>query len=388
MPEHMSDEKGHSGEEPRRVSRKLLVFVDSGSVSGPVLQLAAVIPHLLTRGYEIHCATFQRKGRPQITSSAFLEAKGATVTTLVDTHAFDLSLASRCVDLVSKIRPDVIETHSYRPAVIMAACRITRRIQIPWVGFFHGTTNESARMRLYNRLDHLALRFADTVVVMSERHRSEKKAFRTSVKVIYNAAITDASSSVTSAELSERLAEFPAPRIGVVGRLSPEKGVDLALDAWETMVDSGFPGTLVIAGDGAERAALAQKVRNASLEKRVVFLGHIDGAKNLYPLLDLLLIPSRSEGLPNTLLEALQHPSIAIVSTRVGAVPELAEGLAVVSLVDVGDIDQMVESIRLALTPGASQDREASRKQLLSKVALATRVDAIAQTYVAVDHGT
>lgn len=366
--------------------RKILVFIDSGTVSGPVRQLAAVIRPLSAAGYDMHCVAFQRAGKPAITSPAFLETMGATVSVLTDARAFDPSLAGRMAQVVEAVQPDLIETHSYRPAVLMALLRQSRRVRVPWIGWFHGSTAESLSIKLYNRLDHLALRFADLVIVMSEKQLAEKAGYRTPVRILYNAAIEEASAAAPAERLRELLASAPAPRIGVVGRISPEKGVDIAIDAWARLVAAGQAGTLVIAGDGPERAVCEAQVDAAGVRDRVVFLGHLSGTRHLYPLLDMLLIPSRSEGLPNTLLEALQHAHLAIVSTRVGAVPELVEGKAAVRLSDVGDAAQLADNVRRTLANDSPSVREPSRQALLSQLSLAAKVGNIVDSYEQVLH--
>lgn len=363
------------------VRRRILVFIDSGTVSGPVRQLAAVIRPLADAGYDMHCVAFQREGRPALTSPAFLEQMGATVTVLTDTRAIDPALPGKMARLVETLQPDLIETHSYRPAVLMALLRMSGRVRLPWIGWFHGSTAESFSIKVYNRLDHMALRFADMVIVMSQLQQAEKANFRTPVRIVYNAAIEESSAATSAEQLASLLAGTPSPRIGVVGRISPEKGVDIAIEAWSRLVQGGQPGTLVIAGDGPERAACEAQVDAAGVRDRVVFLGHLAGTRHLYPLLDMLLIPSRSEGLPNTLLEALQHPHLSIVSTRVGAVPELVEGMDAVCLSEVGDAAKLAGHIRRTLEIDSAARRNPSRLALLAKLSLEAKVSNIVDTY-------
>ncbi|HZS35594.1 MAG TPA: glycosyltransferase [Polyangia bacterium] len=106
-----------------------------------------------------------------------------------------------------------------------------------------------------------------------------------------------------------------------IGRLSREKGVDLLLAA---LPDGA---TLLIAGDGPERASLERAARErgfASDPPRVRFLGEVRGAarRDLFAACDALAVPSREDGAPTVIREALAA-GLPVIATRVGGVPEL-----------------------------------------------------------------
>jgi glycosyltransferase involved in cell wall biosynthesis len=98
-----------------------------------------------------------------------------------------------------------------------------------------------------------------------------------------------------------------------MGRLSREKGADLLLAA---LPDGA---TLLIAGDGPERATLER-----AAGERVRFLGEVRGAarRELLAAADVLAVPSREDGAPTVIREA-QAAGLAVIATRVGGVPEL-----------------------------------------------------------------
>src|SRR2546425_7290268 len=127
------------------------------------------------------------------------------------------------------------------------------------------------------------------------------------VRIIYNAALAPPPAGDPSerGRLVALAGTLPRPIVGVVGRLSPEKGVDLFLDACAVLVRKGLAFSALVAGDGLERARLEARCRRLGLESRVRFLGQVYNVDVLYRHLDLLVLPSRSEGLPNTMLEAM-----------------------------------------------------------------------------------
>ena len=366
------------GAETKRV--RILVLMDSVSVSGPVRQLGAVIRPLAAMGFDLHCVIFQRLGKAPNLSSEFLRSMGATVTTLTDSRAFDPGLIWRLEALIDECRPDVIETHGYRPSVLLAMLRLTKRIDRAWIGYFHGRTAESLSVKLYDKLDHLCLRFADLVVVMSELQRREKAGYSAEVRVLYNAAIEESSTAATSADLAQLLAAYEQPFVGVVGRLSPEKGVDVLLSAWRSLVRAGHGGTLLVAGDGPERLRYEAYVLREGIAGRVVFLGHLNGTRNLYPLIKILVIPSRSEGLPNVFIEALRA-GIQVVSTSVGALPELVGDTHAANLVPIDDVGALSTAVAAALSPEIPPRWASDARLLLDRLSLSSRVTAITETY-------
>lgn len=102
-----------------------------------------------------------------------------------------------------------------------------------------------------------------------------------------------------------------------VGRLGSEKNVSFLLDA---VIALSAPFFLLIVGDGVLRKELEQQVYAQRLHDRVHFYGAIASPLHLYQIADIFVLPSRSEGMPNTLLEAMSCglPSIAtdLPSTR------------------------------------------------------------------------
>jgi glycosyltransferase involved in cell wall biosynthesis len=116
--------------------------------------------------------------------------------------------------------------------------------------------------------------------------------------------------------------EGPA-RLGAVGRLIPEKGLDVLLAAMPEIVATQ-PVELTVVGDGPERMALQQMARGFP----VLFAGYKSAQSDVASFLrslDVFIMPSRWEGLPNALLEALAC-GIPVVATDVPGMAEAAGG--------------------------------------------------------------
>src|SRR4029077_4058132 len=171
--------------------------------------------------------------------------------------------------------------------------------------------------------------------------------------VIHNAvlALPPAGTASERDRLAGLAAGVPRPIVGVVGRLSHEKGVGLFLDACAALARKGLAFSALVAGDGPGRARLEAQCTGLGLETRVRFLGHVYDVDALYRMLDLLILPSRSEGLPNTLLEALQA-DVHVVATAVGAVPEGGGASAAARVIAPDSATTLAAAIELALTQG------------------------------------
>lgn len=115
--------------------------------------------------------------------------------------------------------------------------------------------------------------------------------------------------------------------LGACCRLVPSKRVDRLIYRLGEAVAQGFPVFLVIAGDGPERRRLEALARQLNVDKRVLFTGHVDEElRDLYSALDIFCLPSETEGMSNSLLEAMatERPILAsdIPSNRCLVEPE------------------------------------------------------------------
>jgi glycosyltransferase involved in cell wall biosynthesis len=136
--------------------------------------------------------------------------------------------------------------------------------------------------------------------------------------------------------------------LGAVGRLSEEKGFDILLRTIRDLVDRGLDVGLIIAGEGKERKALEQQVGQLGLHDRVRLVGFQSDLRPLYEAMDLFVLSSRREGLPNVLLEAMALET-PIIATRVAGVPRLIANGKNGLLVELDDPSALTVSIARAL---------------------------------------
>lgn len=146
-----------------------------------------------------------------------------------------------------------------------------------------------------------------------------------------------------SREELRRELELEGVALAFVGRLGPQKALDVALDAI-----AAVPGvSLAIAGDGPERDRLERRTRELGLSGRVRFLGTVsrDVAMRLFQAADASLLASSWENFPHTVVESLAVGT-PVIATAVGGVPEVVHDGENGLLVPAGDADALAGAVR------------------------------------------
>ena len=248
---------------------------------------------------------------------------------------------------VREHRIDVVHTHGYRADMMGLLAADSERV--PSLATAHGFTLGSRKNRLNQWLAVRALRRHDAVIAVSDPLSATLRSLGIAaerVVPIRNAWQPPPGplASRTEARARLQLAD-DAPVLGWVGRLSPEKGADIAIAAMVLL--SHTDCHLAFVGDGRWRPALEAQVAAAGLGSRVHFLGMVPDAAAMLPAFDALVLSSRTEGTPMVLLEAI-HAHVPIIASAVGGVPDLlpaGTGLLVPSEDPValaGAIDQVL----------------------------------------------
>lgn len=174
----------------------------------------------------------------------------------------------------------------------------------------------------------------------------------------------------------------PAPSLLAVGRLVPSKGYDILLTALAELIDSVPTVRLRIVGDGPEKTKLVRQAEQLGLSDRVEFLGlcSIDEVRTEFARADLLVISSRDEGLPRTLLEAAAV-GVPVVATSVGGIPAATASWTSVSLVSP-NAGSLAAGLRHALASSPSPEHLAAvRQKALATYGFSTNLDELADLF-------
>lgn len=147
---------------------------------------------------------------------------------------------------------------------------------------------------------------------------------------------------------TSRSSELNTPtKLLYIGRLVPVKGIEHLLKAVQTLRRNGSEVVLDIVGDGPQMSDLKEIGRNLGIDDHVTFHGRVPFGPELFKFYsesDVFVLPSNSEGIPKTLIEAMAHQT-PIVATRVGGIPDLLRRSQGGILVDTKSPSQIAEAI-------------------------------------------
>jgi glycosyltransferase involved in cell wall biosynthesis len=253
---------------------------------------------------------------------------------------------------LERTQAGVLLCHGYKANILGRPA--ARRCGIPAVAVARGWTGETFRVRWYERLDRLHLRFMDHVVAVSAAQA--EKVRRTGVPVERTTTIPNAIDPERFVDLDprfrgklERLFRTPRTRIiGAAGRLSPEKGFDVLVDAAAQVLDIDPNLGFVIFGEGPCKHALQEQINALGMAGLVVLAGFRNDLDRFIPQLDLFVLPSHTEGLPNVVLEACAA-GVPVAATAVGGTPEVIEDGVSGFLTPPGNSEQLAACIDEAL---------------------------------------
>lgn len=223
---------------------------------------------------------------------------------------------------------DLYHSHGYKGNILLGTLP-TKVRRLPMVSTLHGYTNTGGfnKMRFYEWIDRLLLSRLEGVVLVSPTMWTNPKLSilnKGKCHVIENGIDVRLETEAPPEPDNSRVAEFCKDGfiIGAVGRLSPEKGFDYLIEAFSKIVEKRPRTKLLILGEGGMRGVLEEKVRGLELQDRVLMPGYVQDASRYMGFFDVFVLSSVTEGLPMTLLEAMQAGK-PVISSRVGGMTDV-----------------------------------------------------------------
>lgn len=225
--------------------------------------------------------------------------------------------------IIKNERYGLICTHDYKSNLFGKLASIF--LSLKHIAVMHGRTSHNIKMKIYEFFDNLLFLFMDAVVTVSNATASTMPCLNGRLTVIRNALDIESMDQKASIDFRNQYGFGPQDVvIGTAGRLSPEKGHKLLIDAFEKASNQNKRLYLLIAGGGRLERELQSEILDKNLQDRVHFLGQIQDMNSFYQAIDIFVLPSEREGLPMVLLESAFHEKSAI-STDVGGVSEVIQ---------------------------------------------------------------
>jgi len=322
----------------------ILQFVTLFGIGGTERQVLNLIHGLDSSRFGVEVACLKRWGAllPE------MEAAGVPITEYKTTSLYNhvaMWNQMRFLNHLRKGNVDIVHTYGFYSNVfglpparlsgakVLASIRDTGEHQTP----------------MQRRVEKLYCRMADCVVTNAEavRKRLTNEGYDAEKIVVIHNGIELTRYARKPGELGlHRELGVPSttPLVAVFARLNELKGLEYFLRAAAGLIERFDDVRFLIVGDGASRVELEKYAGELGLNKHVVFLGFRLDVPTLLSEISVSVLPTLSEGLSNSILEAMAA-SVPVVATRVGGNPEVVQSGITGLLVPPRDADRLAQAI-------------------------------------------
>ena len=362
-------------------------------VGGAETQLKALLPHLQKQGIEMTVLT--RRYDPNL--PAFEEIEGVPVYRLPAPGGkitASLGFTFNAFWRLLRVRPQIIHAHEFiSPATVALSAKYLLGIPIVVTSHRSGEIGDVQKMnRKFGgklRLKALRKKVSRFVVISDEIWGElvgigveEERLIR-----ITNGVDTD---KFTPPRVDEKLAlraqaEFsPSAEIAIfIGRLVPEKKLDLLISVWDELRESHPHAELLIVGAGAEEAAL-----QAIAGEGIRFMGSTDDVRPFLQMADIFVLPSVAEGLSVALLESMACGLVPLL-TDVGGAREVVTHAEDGWIIPPNDETALLEGLQtLFRDPEMLRQRgQAARQRVVAEFSIQKAAKKLSQLYFEIAKG-
>lgn len=275
---------------------------------------------------------------------------------VIEQISFIFVASFRTLSLVRQFKPNVTLAFFGIPSGAVAWL-IKKIYGVPYIVSLRGGDVPGFRpydFKLYHKIAapflHIIWHGASAVVANSKGLHELAAAFDSTIE------IPIIPNGVDLGKFSAPVRDWSAPRLLSVGRIVYQKGLDLAMRALADLKDLSW--TWMIAGDGPQMETLKSMAEEFGIASRIHFIGwqKSEQLKEQYCAANLFLFPSRHEGMPNAVLEAMSS-GLPVVATRIAGSEELVVNGETGALVPTEDVESLQESLRPLLVDAKMRER-------------------------------
>jgi glycosyltransferase involved in cell wall biosynthesis len=366
---------------------KILHVIDSAGLYGAEMVSLSLMESQKSRGHEPVLLSLGDTGTENKDIETEAKRRGLETHALRFRNGLNLKGTIRILKSCNALKGQIIHSHTYKGNILLGIVPRGLR-KVPVIATLHGwtSTNLFTKMGLYKCLDAVAMKNLDAIAVVSSALLEHPifKFLRIHPVVIKNGM---PELDFKKGDFERQFPEIASRckdkfRILSIGRLSPEKGFDVLIQAVAKTIRQGMNINLAIIGDGKEKFRLAQIIKDHNLFDNVFLLGWQHKAFRFIPSFDLFVLPSYTEGLPITLLEAMQAGA-CIVATRVGEIPKVLDNGKLGELVPPGNRNALATALERVYTDveNAKQKAAAAQKRVLSQYGIENMTKAYLELY-------
>lgn len=303
-----------------------VLHVMEATIGGTRRHLVDVAREQNRRGLDVHLVVATERDPDFPRDLDALEAEGVGVTRLPMVREVRPLADARdyraLKGLLRELQPDIVHTHSSKAGVLgrqaSLATGIGRRVHTPHTfAFLFEALFSAPKRALYRAIETRFARNSDIIIAVSP---TEAATFARSgvvaedkIRIVPNGIDPARFQGVAPFDLSTLDLDPAKPTAAVIGLVYPAKGQDLALEALAAQSCEQLQLLIVGPDDMGDSLGLHEQAQRLGVERRVRFLGARRDVPELLAALDFLLLPSRWEGMPYVVLEAMasRRPVVA-----------------------------------------------------------------------------
>lgn len=310
------------------------------------------------------------------------QEKDISIGTVFSRGRYDVLSIFKLRHLLKKHKVDILHCHGYKSDVIGFIAALFTGVKL--VTTLHGRwVGETLRQKTHNFFDIAVIKHFGKIATVSQAIKDillEKKNFIGKVVVIPNSVDLEKFRETKDiSEVRKNLHINPDARVvGIVGRLSIEKGHRYFLEAAAKIINNINDVVFLIVGEGPLKKDLIECASKLGIQDKVIFAGVRNDIPDIFAMLDIFVLPSLSEGLPMSLLEAMaaQKP---IIATEVGGVPSVIKDRETGILIKPKSPEQLAEAINNLLSDKKLASEIAANARNLAEYELS--IDSMAKKY-------
>jgi len=295
---------------------KILHLIDSGGLYGAEQMLLALTEEQLKQGLDpiiLSCGLPNEANKPLEIEA---EKRNIPVVKWRMKAGLNFQGAWKILKLAKKEKVDILHSHGYKFNILFAIFPKFAR-KIPFITTVHGYVHavKFSSNWVYQIIDKLSLRKMSKVIFVSQITRNEFSALNHSV-VVQNGISVKPSNNI----VPENRLKSNNIRIVAIGRLAKEKGFDYLLESIKHSQNTEYQIDLTIMGSGEYKNKLYELANKLGILEQVTFKGFVEKPSLYFNDFDFLIMPSLTEGLPITILEAMRE-KLPILASDVGEIP-------------------------------------------------------------------
>jgi glycosyltransferase involved in cell wall biosynthesis len=255
-------------------------------------------------------------------------------------------------------RPDVVIGNRWDCAILSLLA--TRGLGVPVVAWEMGYLPAASLSAPWRALRRLVYPRASAVVVLNEASVDRARTLIDAAKVRVIPFFVDEASSpanLAGSKWDEFRGGAPPHRVLALGRLGPEKGFDLLIEAYAEVADEFADWGAIIVGRGSEQPHLETLITRHRLDERMQLVGPVDEPTATFLDSDVFVLSSRHEGFGLVVVEAMAAGCAVVAFACPGGPPEIIRNDVDGILVEVGDVRALASALRRVMSDRDLRER-------------------------------